>query len=181
MHIGISWHRYYDPSTGRYLSPDPIGLEGGDTNLYSYVWQDPINWVDPSGLTGVIPFNPGILSGMGAGAAGFGGTGGVLTPGQWEDMKDDLSLLDPMPMINALGNWFANESNEEGCKQTSDAGKSDPHGDSGRSLEKAEKRVKELEAQLTGANKKDQKKIKQKIQNIIKDAQKKKKGETHWR
>jgi hypothetical protein len=24
-----SWHRYYDPTTGRYISADPIGLGGG--------------------------------------------------------------------------------------------------------------------------------------------------------
>jgi RHS repeat-associated protein len=48
--IGISWHRYYDPSTGRYLTPDPIGLEGG-INLYLYAGADPVNAIDPDGLS----------------------------------------------------------------------------------------------------------------------------------
>jgi len=47
-----NWHRFYDPETGRYISADPIGFRGGDVNLYSYVWQDPINWIDPWGLEG---------------------------------------------------------------------------------------------------------------------------------
>ncbi len=44
-----NWHRYYDPSVGRYISADPIGLDGG-INLYAYVENDPVNWVDPWGL-----------------------------------------------------------------------------------------------------------------------------------
>ncbi|MCP3928385.1 MAG: RHS repeat-associated core domain-containing protein, partial [Bacteroidetes bacterium] len=40
---------FYDPETGRYISADPIGLQGG-INLYSYVQNDPINLVDPKGL-----------------------------------------------------------------------------------------------------------------------------------
>lgn len=28
--------RYYDPSIGRFLSEDPVGLGGGDLTLYSY-------------------------------------------------------------------------------------------------------------------------------------------------
>jgi len=50
--------RDYDPETGRWTAKDPIGFRGGDTNLYEYVMNDPINLVDPSGLevwSGPIP------------------------------------------------------------------------------------------------------------------------------
>ena len=43
-------HRYYDPSAGEYLSPDPIGLAGG-MRPHSYV-PSPLTWVDPLGLAG---------------------------------------------------------------------------------------------------------------------------------
>lgn len=43
-------HRYYDPSIGRYISQDPIGLLGG-VNGYAY-GVNPIGWVDPFGLCG---------------------------------------------------------------------------------------------------------------------------------
>ncbi len=42
--------RYYDPKAGRFISSDPIGFAGGDSNLYAYVFNDPANLVDPSGL-----------------------------------------------------------------------------------------------------------------------------------
>ncbi|ACX86474.1 YD repeat protein [Pectobacterium parmentieri WPP163] len=41
--------RYYDPSGGCYISPDPISILGGENN-YGYV-QNPLDWVDPFGLT----------------------------------------------------------------------------------------------------------------------------------
>jgi hypothetical protein len=43
-----NYHRYYGPEIGRYLTADPIGLDGG-VNLYAYV-NNPVNWVDPDGL-----------------------------------------------------------------------------------------------------------------------------------
>jgi RHS repeat-associated protein len=42
--------RDYDPSLGRWTAKDPILFEGGDSNLYGYVMQDPINYFDSSGL-----------------------------------------------------------------------------------------------------------------------------------
>ncbi|SET65414.1 RHS repeat-associated core domain-containing protein, partial [Thorsellia anophelis] len=41
-------HRYYDPNTAQYLTPDPIGLAGG-FNPYGYV-HNPTGWIDPLGL-----------------------------------------------------------------------------------------------------------------------------------
>src|SRR5690606_32034419 len=43
----------YDAETGRWTRKDPIGFNGGDTNLYAYVEGDPINWVDYWGTNGV--------------------------------------------------------------------------------------------------------------------------------
>jgi RHS repeat-associated protein len=43
--------RAYDPETGRFLQEDPIGLLSGDANFYRYVKNNPVNFVDPSGLT----------------------------------------------------------------------------------------------------------------------------------
>ncbi|MBQ0775875.1 MAG: RHS domain-containing protein, partial [Gammaproteobacteria bacterium] len=41
--------RDYDSQTGRWAARDPIGLSGGD-NIYGYVAQSPVNWVDSIGL-----------------------------------------------------------------------------------------------------------------------------------
>jgi RHS repeat-associated protein len=41
--------RWYDSDVGRYISQDPIGLDG-DLAQYSYT-HDPIEWIDPYGLT----------------------------------------------------------------------------------------------------------------------------------
>lgn len=50
-----SWHRYYNPETGRYLSADPIGLDGG-INLYAYVSNNPVNRIDRFGLQDIAGF-----------------------------------------------------------------------------------------------------------------------------
>ena len=42
--------RYYDAETGRFLSEDPIGFDGGDLNLYAYVGGNPITGYDPDGM-----------------------------------------------------------------------------------------------------------------------------------
>lgn len=45
--------RDYDAYTGRWTSKDPILFAAGDTNLYGYVANDPVNGVDPLGLAEV--------------------------------------------------------------------------------------------------------------------------------
>jgi RHS repeat-associated protein len=42
--------RDYDAEVGRWLSPDPLRFSAGDTNLYAYVANDPINLLDPTVL-----------------------------------------------------------------------------------------------------------------------------------
>ncbi len=41
--------RYYDPSIGRFITQDPLGIVDGP-NLYAYCRNNPVNWVDPWGL-----------------------------------------------------------------------------------------------------------------------------------
>jgi RHS repeat-associated protein len=118
--------RFYDASVGRWLSKDPILFGGGDTNLYGYtgaigkvprmetnlygyVLQDPINYIDPTGLYSeeykargakfagagvVIGAVAGVCTSAGLGTAGLAFAGGVLgyaigvAPGVVQDIND---------------------------------------------------------------------------------------------
>jgi len=51
-HAGLqnNLHRWYDATTGRWISEDPIGFAAGDANLSRYVSNGASNKVDPDGL-----------------------------------------------------------------------------------------------------------------------------------
>src|ERR1043166_5126877 len=47
--LDFAVYRAYDPGLGRWLNRDPIG-ESGAINLYGYVLNNPIHWIDRLGL-----------------------------------------------------------------------------------------------------------------------------------
>jgi RHS repeat-associated protein len=63
--LKLALYRAYDPSTGRWISRDPLGTAGG-LNLYGYVGGDPINNVDPLGLQAAGTCGPEIAPQLGA-------------------------------------------------------------------------------------------------------------------
>jgi len=97
--------RDYDAETGRWTAKDPILFDGGDTNLYGYVLNDPVNFVDPAGMARdsvTAALEQAVAEGNVAEietilqAAGQGLRGSVQNPG----LKDALSnLFRPQDLI----------------------------------------------------------------------------------
>lgn len=74
--------RYYDWRRGAFTQEDPIGFNGGDTNLYRYTANQPVNYTDPDGK--LLPvLGPMIIgAGLGAGSSFIGTVLSQLPSGQ---------------------------------------------------------------------------------------------------
>ena len=57
VETGLQYNRarYYDATTGRWMSQDPMGFDAGDSNLYRYVHGQPTIATDPSGCLEGLP------------------------------------------------------------------------------------------------------------------------------
>ncbi len=77
VHFG---YREYDPAIGRFITPDPIGLAGGDVDVYGYCLDDPINFIDRTGLFGEFG-SSGSGGFSGSGLGGYSGYSGVSMGG----------------------------------------------------------------------------------------------------
>jgi RHS repeat-associated protein len=71
-------YRDYDPTTGRYVQADPIGLDGG-SNPYLYAEGNPVKYMDPMG------FNPAAVGEIAV------GTGEILGEGLWWWCRSNLA------------------------------------------------------------------------------------------
>ena len=134
LHFGA---REYDPEVGRWLEKDPSGFGGGDTSLYAYVGNDPVNWIDPDGarrkkatkatqavsigLAIASAFNPVFLAAAIGFAAGTGdcegGMSAVLTAvpvlgmvrhvGRAGRVRSARRISESLPSANCWGECFA--------------------------------------------------------------------------
>lgn len=73
--LNYNYFRDYDPKTGRYIQPDPIGRLGGP-NPYGYVGGNPLRYSDPRGLVGPAAITiPVVVDALGEAAAFVGSAG----------------------------------------------------------------------------------------------------------
>ena len=80
--------RIYEPQTGRFLQPDPMGYRDA-SNLFAYAHHDPVNFVDPTGELAIIA---GLIIAAGVGLAVGAGADAIHQGLQiYEGSRDEFS------------------------------------------------------------------------------------------
>jgi RHS repeat-associated protein len=100
--------RDYDPRTGRYLTPDPLGLAAG-INPYAYVSNDPLTRVDPLGtyqsdIHYYMTFFLATVAGIDHRTAST-----IATAAQYIDDNEDTRPLDDSNWLTKVGSVFVNQ------------------------------------------------------------------------
>ena len=115
--IGLYFHRtrYYDSSQGRFLSEDTIGFAGGNLNLYTYVYNNPLSFKDNDGKYALaIPAAGLALPGLGA--LGVAAAGVAVGLGLGYGIKLAIDALLNESSDNSQGEEdSSSESQVEGC------------------------------------------------------------------
>ncbi|MGE9269527.1 MAG: RHS repeat domain-containing protein, partial [Verrucomicrobiales bacterium] len=97
--------RYYNPETGRWLSRDPIAERGG-LNLYAFVGNNGVNWVDILGLAAGESCEYWIV-------ASHGGKPGVDDEfDEWKDENIGDQNMQPCSRVGHLGCYNAANNND---------------------------------------------------------------------
>jgi RHS repeat-associated protein len=132
--------RLYDPRIGRFISADPIGESSkvpGGLNRYSYVFNNPFKFVDPTGYTScsgivrcwvqwIMGGSPGDDQEANQGNQGNQGNAGANSEGARPDYRETVPVTERRPRLGSgfafganLGSQGTNQNNEPNSPQPS--------------------------------------------------------------
>ncbi|MFT4928828.1 MAG: RHS repeat-associated protein [Phenylobacterium sp.] len=162
--------RYMDPVLARFMQNDPVGFTGDVTtyNRYSYVGNNPYKYTDPDGGSRKSKRKQGMA------------TANLIARGV-ASVTEEGSALNHYADAVVEATETALTGKPRAGKKAKDSSKNSAHGDDGRAKKKAQSAIGELEKKQEGSKGTNKKKMKQKIKNMKKTAEKKKKGEEHSR
>ena len=136
--------RWYDPVTGRWLSPDPIGINGG-LNQFVFCGNNPVNFVDPDGcdVSAVLDTTANTLTvtdldtkqkiTVSAFTGGHSFNGKITQPNTGKELPAPAGVYfitdNPNPNPNHVG-WYGlirndkrlDDYNDDGCKGSNTEG-----------------------------------------------------------